>query len=67
MIKRSHNSYKYVYDPHWANYLVLNGAKVMGIGLNKRTGKVFIAFDYESTQEIYAKFYESKNSTNTDR
>ena len=57
-IDRSKN--KYVYNLHWANYLVLNGGIVTGVGINKKTGSPFIAFDYESVQEAYKKLNEKE-------
>lgn len=52
----------YAYNIRWANYLVLHGAKVTGCGISKTTGKVFIAFDYESTREGYEQYYANKNA-----
>ena len=55
-IDRSKNIY--IYNIHFANFLILNGGIVTGAGIHKETGKVFIAFDYESTREGYKKFDE---------
>ena len=62
MEKLTHDTYKYIYDPHWANYLVIHGAKVTGVGLNKRSNRVYIAFDYNSTQKIYEEYYKNKKA-----
>ena len=60
-VDRSKNIY--VYDMHIANYLVLNGGIVTGIGVHKITNRVFVAFDYDSTRQAFAKFdREKKNS-----
>lgn len=51
----------YIYNIHFANFLILNGGIVTGAGINKNTGKIFIAFDYDSTREGYQKFDQRNN------
>ena len=51
---------KYIYNLHWANFLVLNGGIVTGIGISKKTGSPYIAFDYDSVQDAYNKYKDQE-------
>ena len=56
------NGYLYVYNIHFANYLILNGGVVKGAGINKKTNKIYIVFDYDTTREAYKKFDANKKT-----
>ena len=46
-------TYKYIYDVHFANFLITNGAICKGTGISESTNEHFWAFDYNSCQPAY--------------
>lgn len=53
-------TYKYIYDCHFANFLLTNGAICKGTGISESTGKIYWAFDYESCQPAYEVIKKNK-------
>ena len=49
------DSYKYVYDVKFANYLMLQDIKCKGTGISKETGNYFWCFDREEIQPVYER------------
>lgn len=52
---------KFIYNVHFANYLIQRGATCIGTGINKASGKFYWVFRYDECQPIYEeRFYEER-------
>lgn len=52
---------KYIYNPTQANFYIENGIKCLKTGINPTTNKVFWAFNWYETIEIYKIWCERKH------
>ena len=48
---------KFIYNVHFANYLIQRGVVCIGTGINKASGKFYWVFRYEECQPIYEERY----------
>lgn len=52
---------KFIYNVHFANYLIQRGVTCIGTGINKASGKFYWVFRYDECQPIYEeRFYEER-------
>lgn len=51
---------KYIYNVHFANYLINHGVTCIGTGINKSTGRFYWVFRYDECQPIYEERYGQK-------
>lgn len=55
------NNKKFIYNVHFANYLIQRGVSCIGTGINKASGKFYWVFRYDECQPIYEeRFYEER-------
>ena len=48
---------KFIYNVHFANYLIQRGVTCIGTGINKASGKFYWVFRYDECQPIYEERY----------
>lgn len=53
---KTNNDYIYIYNYHQANFYIKNDVKLVSVGLNKTTNKIYFVFDKEESLECYIKW-----------
>lgn len=54
------NNKKFIYNVHFANYLIQRGVSCIGTGINKASGKFYWVFRYDECQPIYEERYRKR-------
>lgn len=53
---------KFIYNVHFANYLIQHGVTCIGTGINKASGKFYWVFRYDECQPVYEERYGKRQA-----